>query len=383
MQANVRVLLVDDEAPFRRNLARLLTARDMEVLEAENGEACLTVLRTSPVHVVVLDVQMPGMKGPEVLRRIKDEHAGTGVILLTGQATTRDGVDGIKSGAFDYLSKPVEIDHLVGKIRQAYDKLQMDEAHRRDTEFRVKMEKQMVATERLAALGTLAAGVAHEINNPLSIIKQSVKWLSLRIENSSNGMPSPGELEKTLRHIDTAVERARRITHQLLGSARKAENHFAEIDLEKISDDAIHLVARAAMDSGIHMEIKLDPILKKVWGNPDGLRQVLTNLLLNAVHATPGGGTITISTEDLGKDFTLCVSDTGVGIPEENLHRIFEPFFTTKPPGEGTGLGLYVTRSILDAAGGTISVESRVGRGTRFCVRLPKAPRTPSPALKR
>jgi two-component system, NtrC family, sensor kinase len=380
MQSEVRVLLVDDEAPFRRNIARLLSARHIETLEAENGEACLSILQATSVHVVILDVQMPGMKGLEVLRRIKEKHPGTEVIMLTGQATTRDGVEGIKSGAFDYLSKPVEIDHLVGKILQAHEKMQMEEAHRRETEFREKMEKKMVATERLASLGTLAAGVAHEINNPLSIIKQSVKWLSLRIENNQNSTgPTREEIEKTLKHIDTAVERARRITHQLLGSARKAENRSAEIDLDKLTDDAVHLVARAASDAGIGIERKLDPRLRTVWSNPDGVRQVLTNLLLNAVHATEKGGTVTISTEQDGGDFILCVTDTGVGIPEENLERIFEPFFTTKPAGEGTGLGLYVTRSILDSLGGTITVESRVGRGTRVCVRLPKAPKNNNP----
>jgi two-component system, NtrC family, sensor kinase len=374
MANRIRVLLVDDETIFRSNIAKLLATRGIETLEAENGEACLAMLQTTPVNVILLDVQMPGMKGLEALRLIKERYPGVEVIMLTGQATTRDGVEGIKSGAFDYLSKPVEIDHLVGKIRQAHDKIQMDETHRRETEFRAKMDKQMIATERLAALGTLAAGVAHEINNPLSIIKQSVTWLSLRIEKSDSAGPTRAELEKTLKHIDTAVDRARRITHQLLGSARQTENHFSEIDLERLTDDALHLIARSSADAGISLERKLDPSLKSVWGNPDSLRQVLTNLLVNAVHATPEGGAITIATEDRGGDFNLSVTDTGVGIPEEHLHRIFEPFFTTKPAGEGTGLGLYVTRSILDALGGTITVESRVGRGTRVCVRLPKAP---------
>jgi signal transduction histidine kinase len=376
-RTNVPVLLVDDEAAFRHNIARLMASRKIPTLEAADGEQCLAILRETPLDVVILDMKMPGMNGLTVLNRIKQNHPGIEVVLLTGQASTRDGVEGIKSGAFDYLSKPVEIDHLVGKIRQAQDKIAREATHQRETEFRAQMERQMIATERLAALGTLAAGVAHEINNPLSVIRQSVKWLSLRMQKNADSISlTRDELEKVLTHIDTAVERARRITHQLLGSVRKNENHFAEIDLDKLTDDTIHMMAGAASDAKITLARELDPCLKTVWGNPEKLRQVLTNLVINAVHATPGGGTVTIATQALDEDFTLSVTDTGIGIPEENLQRIFEPFFTTKPAGRGTGLGLYVSRSILDALGGTIAVESQVGRGTRFCVRLPKTPKS-------
>lgn len=374
-QTDIRVLLVDDEDTFRHNIARLLASRQVFSLEAENGEACLSVLATTPVDVVVLDVKMPGMSGLEVLRRIRETYPNIEVILLTGQASASDGVEGIKSGAFDYLFKPVEIEHLAGKIRQAREKQQHLEAHRQEAEFRVAMEKQMIATERLAALGTLAAGVAHEINNPLSIIKQSVKWLFLRMENHSDQAGVGREdLEKALRNIDTAVERARRITHQLLGSARKSKNNFARIELAKFIEDAFQLVDRTARDADVALQTHLAPGLEVVWGNPDGLRQVITNLLVNAVQATPSGGSVTISTEDAGDNYVIAVTDTGSGIPEENQARIFEPFFTTKEPGEGTGLGLYVTRSILDSLGGSISLESRVGRGACFRVRLPKAP---------
>lgn len=376
-QADVRVLLVDDEAAFRRNMVRLLTARGIHTLEAEDGEECLSRLETTTVDVVVLDVKMPGMNGLEVLSLIKEKFPGVEVIMLTGQATIQNGVEGIKSGAFDYLSKPVEVDHLAGKVLQAREKMQMSEARRREAEFRAEMEKKMIAAERLAALGTLAAGVAHEINNPLSVIKQSVKWLSLRIrKNQGSAGPGRAEIENTLEHIETAVERARRITHQLLGSVRQVENNFVEIDFERLIDDAAELVAGAASDGGVALERKPAPGLKGVWSNPDKLRQVLMNLLLNAVHATPEGGSVTVSTEHGDGDFIFSVTDTGVGIPEENLQRIFEPFFTTKSPGEGTGLGLYVTRSILDSLGGDITVESRVGKGTRFTVRLPKTPKT-------
>ena len=175
----ITVLLVDDESVFRNNVAKLLTKRGFTVDQAESGLECLDFIKRKPVEVIVLDVKMPGISGIETLRKIKKMHLKAEVILLTGQASAKDGVEGIKTGAFDYLSKPVEIDHLVGKISQARNKVRLEEEHKRETEFRAGIEKQMVATERLASLGTLATGVVHEINNPLAIIKQSAKLMRL------------------------------------------------------------------------------------------------------------------------------------------------------------------------------------------------------------
>jgi two-component system NtrC family sensor kinase len=135
------------------------------------------MLAKQPVDVVVMDVMMPGISGIDALFKIKKRYHETEVILLTGNANTQDGVEGIKSGAFDYLTKPVEFEHLLGKIVQAYDKIISDREQKAAKEYKARVEQQMIATERLAALGTLAAGVAHEINNPLAIINESAGYL--------------------------------------------------------------------------------------------------------------------------------------------------------------------------------------------------------------
>ncbi|MGB5991731.1 MAG: response regulator, partial [Desulfobacterales bacterium] len=232
---NIHLLLVDDEDDFRNTLAKRLRKKGISPVQAENGEKAIAILENHRMDVVVLDVKMPGMDGVEVLGHIKKKYPKTEVIFLTGHAATQDGVEGIKTGAFDYLSKPIEFEHLFGKIKQAYEKIKREEEKLKEAEFRKYMEEQMMTTERLASLGTLAAGVAHEINNPLAIINESAGWLKLILSKEEMaGMPRKQDFEKALNKIEKGVERAKRITCQLLGFAKKDDSVFAEVDLVEL-----------------------------------------------------------------------------------------------------------------------------------------------------
>jgi len=369
----IRILLVDDEDDFRRTLAKRLTKKGIPPEQAENGEKALSILENKRMDVVVLDVRMPGMDGIEVLHQIKKKHPKTEVIFLTGHAATQDGVHGIKTGAFDYLSKPIEFDHLYGKIKQAYEKIEREEEKLRETEFREHMEAQMANTEKLASLGTLAAGVAHEINNPLAIINESAGWLKLILNKEEmSQMPRKQDFEKALNKIEKGVMRAKRITHQLLGFVRKGDSVFSEVNIMELVEEAINLANREAVYKDIEIVREIAPDENTIWSDPSRLRQVLINLLTNAIHATNAGGKITIRLKAMDKKITLIVQDTGHGIPKENLNKIFEPFFSTKPLGEGTGLGLFVTRGIVEKLGGTIEVTSKLGHGASFYITLPR-----------
>jgi signal transduction histidine kinase len=235
------------------------------------------------------------------------------------------------------------------------------------------MEQQMIATERLASLGTLATGVAHEINNPLAIIKESAGWMRLILKNPQMAdIPRREDLEKAIGKIENAIERARRITHQLLGSVQRQEAAVVEVHLPALVAETLELLHREIANRNVGVQRQIAPEAETIWSDPYQLRQVLINLLSNAVQASADGGRIDVRLQAHGEGVALEIADTGKGIPKENLVKIFEPFFSTKPPGEGTGLGLFVTRGIVEKLGGHITVKSRLGAGACFRVELPK-----------
>lgn len=370
---NIRILLVDDEDHFRQTIAKRLAKRGIVSDQAASGNDCLSILEQKVMDVVVLDVKMPGMSGIEVLQHIKGNYPKTEVILLTGHATASDGVEGIKAGAYDYLMKPIELEHLFNKIIQAYEKILRIQAEQKELEYRKKIRQQMIVTERLASLGTLAAGVAHEINNPLAIIRESAGWMrQLLGKDELKGILRRHDFEKALDKVENSVERASRITHKLLGFARKSDYAISEVNLAELMQETIQLIAHETEKRNITLLWKMDSPPDTIWSDPSELRQAFLNLLTNAVHAVGSEGSITIGLEDMGDQLAVMVSDSGNGIPKENLNRIFEPFFSTKSPGEGTGLGLFVTRGLIEKLGGTVEVESTIGQGASFYIRLPK-----------
>jgi signal transduction histidine kinase len=374
----INTLLVDDENDFRQILAKRLNRRGIRVREADRGEKALRMLEEMTADIVVLDVKMPGMDGIECLKRIKRKHAQTEVIMLTGHADIQGGVEGIKSGAFDYLSKPIELEHLIRKIKQAFHKIQRIQAEKKEAAFKEQIKQQMVVAERLVALGTMASGVAHEINNPLAVIQDSAGWLEQILEKPEmQAMPRKDDFKKGLERIDKAVKRAGKITQQLLQAVKTQTTEmvdpstFVEVNLKQLSEEAITLVEPEAALKNITIRLETPEPDPSAWTDPMQLLQVLLNLLSNSIQATDNGGQVLVRLDTSLEEAKILVRDTGCGIPKENISRVFEPFFTTKEADQGTGMGLYVSWGIITGLGGLISVESEVNKGTAFTITVP------------
>ncbi|MCK5835777.1 MAG: response regulator [Desulfobacula sp.] len=364
---------MDDEEDFRKAITRRLARRGMNPVQASHGQECLDILGKKPMDVVVLDVKMPGISGIDTLKAIKKKYEKIQVILLTGNVAVSDGIEGIKSGAFDYLTKPVEIDHLANKINQAFEIIQREKEKQKELEYRAKLEKKMIDTERLVSLGTMSTGIAHEINNPLAIINESVGFMKY-ILNTPEMLKTQkiDSLMMGIEKIEKSIKRARKITHQLLGHVKKQGSHFSQVNVKELLEETLGLLKKELEYKQIKIYWEIDEKKNLIWSDPYQVRQILVNLLNNGIHAIKENGSITLSTYGIGDDIVLTITDTGVGIPRENLGKIFDPFFTTKSFDEGTGLGLFVVHKIISGLAGTIDVTSTVGKGTCFQVRLPQ-----------
>jgi two-component system, NtrC family, sensor kinase len=238
------------------------------------------------------------------------------------------------------------------------------------------LAKQLMEAGKMASLGELSAGVAHEINNPLAIILTERQiLLDLAQYHPSLEEQFKKDLRESLDQVDVQVNRCKRITHNLLRFSRRTRSVIEKVDLNGFLGEIVELMEREARSSGIKFLKDLDPNLKPVLSDPSQLQQVFLNLFTNAIDAHDGKpyGTIRITTkrDDRDQRVHITVADTGSGIPRESLSRIFDPFFTTKSVGRGTGLGLSICYSIIQRLGGTISVTSEVGEGTTFFLELP------------
>lgn len=238
------------------------------------------------------------------------------------------------------------------------------------------LDEGLLQAQKLAAIGQLGAGVAHEINNPLAIIRQEAQWMQTLLQTDHfHGLEEVKELQDSLREIIQQVDRTKEITHNLLDFARKRQPVLQAVDFNKLIEDMARLVETEARRKNIRIARHLAPNLPPIDADAPQLRQVILNILNNAVYAIGKDGTVTVTTRKAGKDTVeIVVSDTGPGIAPEDLPRIFDPFFTTKPPGQGTGLGLSICHGIVEKLGGRITAASQAGQGATFTISLPLKP---------
>lgn len=235
----------------------------------------------------------------------------------------------------------------------------------RDIGERKRLQEQLRKTERIAELGTVASGMAHEIGTPMNVILGRAEYLMDRVTDES--------IKKGLQTIVTQVERITRVMNQLLSFARRKTPERGALDLKQVVEDSLEMFHERLVRSRIQVELSLADPCPMVLADADQMSQVMINLVMNAVHAMPEGGTLRVTLAPEPQMVRLTVADTGHGIPREVIKKIFDPFFTTKEFGKGTGLGLTVVKGIIEEHQGSIAVESQEGAGTTFTILLPQS----------
>jgi len=235
-----------------------------------------------------------------------------------------------------------------------------------DITERKRLEQQLRRTERIAELGTLASGMAHEIGTPMNVILGRAEYLLGRVKEET--------IQKGLQTIITQVERITKVMNQLLAFARRRSPERVPLVLRDVVEQSLEMFEQRFESARIEVKLDTDDRCPNIHADPDQLSQVLINLIMNAIHAMPDGGSLRIAIASADDTVKLTVTDSGHGIPTDVLKKVFEPFFTTKEFGKGTGLGLTVVKGILEEHGGSIAVESQEGKGTTFTILLPTGP---------
>jgi len=372
---SVKVLFVDDD---ESNLlvCEAVCGDEFDVITARSGAHALEMMRTHEVGVVVTDQRMPMMSGVELLERIRIEFPATVRLLVTAYSDVHAAMDAINRGQVRrYLKKPWEADELKTEIADALDRYR--------TGRRLKeLERRLIQTERVYALGIVAAGIGHELRNPISWISTNLQHslaelaelsVTLKELGASDAFGKLEEIRAALVDANTGTERVIEIVSAIQLSMVRPSGDNEVVNLEEVVRLALRLV-EGDLRRAAHVELEVSGT-PEVSGSRTQLSQIVVNLLVNAIHAVskvaPGQAVIAVRIADDGNLASLEIADCGPGVPDQDRERIFDPFFTTKP-GVGTGLGLAISRKIAAELGGALDVarDTRLG-GAVFRLSLP------------
>jgi signal transduction histidine kinase len=371
------ILYVDDE-PYALETLRRQFRREFTILTASSGAEGLDLLGTRDVALVLSDQRMPDMVGTQFLARVRAAYPETVRMLLTAYSDLESVVDAINLGnVCRYLTKPYDEREVRMAFREGIERYVLVKERDRLYAEKIETMKHMARANRLSAVGTLAAGLAHEINNPLVPISTFLQMLPAKRQDAHADEEYWGTLYRV---TVNEVERIRGLIRQLLSYAKftgKSDLKIEAGDLNALLAQMATFLEPQARSLRVSVDVKGDPSLQPVRMDSERMKQVFLNLMLNGIQAMLSGGTLTVSTRAVTVQGVphaeVRVTDTGVGIPPENLEKLFTPFFTTKGH-EGSGLGLLACHQVIDEHRGTISVESELGRQTTFIVSVPLDP---------
>lgn len=390
-----KVAVVDDEPSLRALLSTMLDHAGFDVVEYADGELAYQGYLDNKPDLLLIDVWMPGRSGHDVCRQIRQDLKDTltPIIIMTGNDDLGAINEAFESGATDFFPKPINVPLLLQRIRYA---LRNADAWRQ----RATYQHQMLQSEKMASLGQLAAGVAHEINNPIGYVISNVQVLSTYTDSLSHYLvqieqiaESDSSQEKRLAELESArrdsrieairsdlpemmvdiedgVQRISEIVKSLKIYAHPEEDKLAPTDLNELLLSVRKMIVG---ELKYRAEVRLSLPERSVWvmANPSKLYQVLMNLLINAVQAIHHDqGIVELVLRPDAQYALVEVIDNGTGMSDEVISRMFDPFFTTKDIGVGTGLGLSVSKAIVEKHNGRLEVVSKPGKGSTFTLRL-------------
>ncbi len=416
-----RVLAVDDSPTFRATLSAALLSEGYDVVQAASGEEALELISVQIVDCVLLDLMMPGIGGSETCRTIKSSPVARDipVLVLTSLEDRSAMLEALGMGADDFIQKSAELDVLKARVRAQLRRRQFEDETRRVREQLLRSEiqaveartaqqaaearvllletveqknrelgdayrelqaaqTQLVQSAKMASLGGLVAGIAHEINNPLAFSLshlETAKRSLDRVERSLTGVGQPEVKEHwdragdRLREMTLGLERIRELVVKLRTFSRIDEGEFKRVSIPE-SVESVLTILQHRIRGHVTVARRFDAP-DEIECYPSLLNQAIMNLVANSVDAIEGNGTITLSTAVVAETYRIRIADTGRGIAPEHRDRLFEPFFTTKPVGAGTGLGLSITYAIVKKHRGELTVEHPEEGGTAITIVLP------------
>lgn len=384
-----KLLIIDDERMILELTSMVLSSRGFDVSVVDNASDSFELIECAQPALVLLDYMMPEMNGLEALKEIRARFPDTYVIMFTGKGSEEVAVELMKAGAADYILKPFSNAKLVERIENVLHIRSIElqnkelvkeqeglraeiEGWNRELEARVedksaeleRAHHEVLLTEKLASLGHLSAGMAHEIRNPLNSISLFTQVIRAGLDNDQ-------EMKSYSDKIVGEVERIDAILVKLLSTSKRSPFKLRTIQMDDVIEKSLQPFLEQIRSQGVVLQKKVSSQIPSILADADELNQVFTNLFANALFEMKQGGTLSVSMAHNDKDVLVTVADTGGGIPEEHLNKIFDPFFTTKE--RGTGFGLSVVLRIVKTYAGRINVESEAGRGTVFQIWLPLA----------
>ncbi len=373
-----RLLLVDDNPANLRVLFEALQGAGYKISLAHNGEMALDVARRVVPDLMLLDITMPGIDGFEVCRRLRatPETREAAVIFLTASTDPQAKVAGLDLGAVDYITKPINVDEVLARIRVHLTVQRLNRqlaSANRDLEQRVaERTAQLLHADRLATLGALTAGLLHEVRNPLVTLSGYHRLIRRSLDEMQQADSGNAALAQICERFTTAQQSAERVVEileNMLSFARK-ESRRGPVNLAEAIAEAAQMMAGLKADAAVHLDGPAAPVT--VHASKAELLQVLMNLLQNSGDALQGreSPAIRVQWRIEGAQAVLQLSDNGPGVPEELRANLFRPFFTTKDR-KGTGLGLMISRQIVESMAGSMSYQPGESGGAAFHIRLP------------